>query len=294
MKIGILSAAAMLAMLIFTTNPMPPMEHNTVLETIAGFNGPRGIAITPDDTYVYVTDIVNSAVVVMDRTNNQAVKTISDFLMPSAIAMGKHVYYVADLKKISVKNLDDDRTIATIAKPLEVIDAIAITDNGENDLYAYVASGYSKGVAVIDLKNKKVDTITSNELTNPRALAITSDGKYAYVINKKTVVVINLENKEVVDTITSDKFDNPIALAITPDDHYIYIADEGNNTVEVIDRTNHEIIKIIPGFNGPRGIAITHNDLYAYVTNEAGNTVSVIYIAPAKPKMSFDFLHQLE
>ena len=76
-------------------------------------------------------------------------------------------------------------------------------------------------VSVIDtLTNAVVDTITVGE--SPWGIAITPDGKRAYVANQSgTISVIDTSTNTVIDTIIDT--DGPFGVAITPDGTRAYV-----------------------------------------------------------------------
>ena len=116
----------------------------------------------------------------------------------------------------------------------------------------------------------------------PYAVAITPDGKYAYVPNAENVSVINTATNKVTATVTARNW--PAGIAITPDGKYAYVPDTNTPTnqggiVSVISiATNTVTATITVGGNPNHGVAITPDGKYVYVTNFDG-TVAVISTA---------------
>ena len=112
--------------------------------------------------------------------------------------------------------------------------------------------------------------------TQPRGVAITPNGLYAYVANygSATVSVISTSSNSVVATILVGT--NSQGVAITPNGQYVYVTNQGTATVSVISTATNTVVSTIPVGSSPFGVAITPNGLYAYVANAGSNTVSVI------------------
>jgi len=151
------------------------IRDNTVVDTIAGFSGPFGIAITPNGKYAYVTNFgsnnfnpIGSTVSVVKLSINAIVATIDLAIQPAGIAItpdGRFVY---------VTNY--------------------------NTLYA--GSNFTNltpgqgTVNIIDVRTNKVVPPTIAVGQGPTSVAISSDGKFAYVTNfvSNIVSVIALQS----------------------------------------------------------------------------------------------------
>lgn len=166
-------------------------SNNTVIATIPGFSGPFDIAITPDGKYAYVTNFgsnnfapYGTTVGVIDLSNNTLIKTIDLFgIQPSGIAItpdGRFVY---------VSNY--------------------------NTLYAGTSftdlTAGAGTVNIIDIATNTVIPPTIEVDQSPDKIAISPDGRYAYVTNytSNTVNVIALQTFEIINAQgckTSNRF----------------------------------------------------------------------------------------
>lgn len=149
---------------------------NVVIDTISGFSGPFAIALTPDGKYAYVTNFGSN--------NFSPIGTT-----------------------VSIVNLHDHEIIDTIDLAIQPA-GVAITPNGKfayvsnyNTLYQDLSNftGLTAGqgtVNIIDVKKRKVITPTIAVGQSPDAIAISPNGKYAYVTNytSNTVSVIKLKS----------------------------------------------------------------------------------------------------
>jgi len=123
---------------------------------------------------------------------------------------------------------------------------------------------------------------------NPAGIAITPDGKTAYVVNihpapgTGTVTPIDLATNKAGAEIAVGK--NPREIAITPDGKTAYVTNEDSSTVTPIDvATNKAGPNItLGGGDGPVGIAITPDGKTAYVAIAFSNSVTPIDLATNK------------
>jgi YVTN family beta-propeller protein len=143
---------------------------------------------------------------------------------------------------------------------------------------AYVTNQSNGTISVIDPKTKKVmDTIWIGG--DPKAIAITPDGREAYIggVHSNAIEVINTKTKAVISTINVGKY--AYAVATTPDGKEMYVT--GENQVSVIDTKTHTVTQTISLSNGNNyAIAISPDGNEAYVTSyeKGGNYRGMISI----------------
>jgi YVTN family beta-propeller protein len=132
--------------------------------------------------------------------------------------------------------------------------------------WAYVTNSRSESVTIIDTKTKKeVATIPVGE--SPDAIAVTSDGKKAYVLNKgleNSISVIDTQSKKVTVTIPTN-VEIVYSLAITPDEKYVYVT--GHGTVSIIDIKKEEVVKKLYMGDYNCAATITLDGKQAYVSS---------------------------
>jgi YVTN family beta-propeller protein len=90
---------------------------------------------------------------------------------------------------------------------------------------------------VIDTSTNLVTPVSVGH--NPTDVAITADGKKAYVTNagSRSVSVINTATNAVVATVAVGPF--PLEVMITPDRLTAYVSDSASASVSVIDTSTH-------------------------------------------------------
>jgi YVTN family beta-propeller protein len=133
---------------------------------------------------------------------------------------------------------------------------------------------------------------------NPNGIAITPNGRYAYVANDNnnqitgddTISVIDTCTNTVITTISDPSFgapytDQPYTITINACGTKAYVTNSDSTTVTIIDIATNTVSGVINGFDGPSGFAITPDGNTAYVNNYGGpeglgsgngHTVSVV------------------
>lgn len=253
-----------------TTVSIIDVATNTVIGTIGGFDGPSGMVILPDGVTAYV----------------------NNYGGPEGVLSGNGT-------TVRVVNLN---TNAIVGPAITVDLAPAALAKSPDGAYVYTIN-YTDGtpgngtMSVIRTSdNTVIDTITG--FSGPFAIAVTADGKFAYVTNfgsnnffpfGTTVSVVNLVTNAISATINLDI--QPSGIALTPDGRFAYASNydtlytstyfsslvAGQGTVNIIDTvTNTVIPPIIAVGQSPANVAISSDGRFAYVSNYTSNTVSVI------------------
>lgn len=255
----------------WTTVVVIDIATNTVIDTINGFDGPSGFAITPDGNFAYV----------------------NNYGGPTGLGSGNGT-------TVRVVNLNTDTIVGAPIVVGQAPAAVAMSPDGAfvysiNYVDGNPGTGTMSVIRTSD--NTVVDTIPG--FSGPFGIAITPDGKYAYVTNfgsnnfipiGTTVSVVDLSSNSIVATI--DVGIQPSGVAISPDGRFAYVTNyntlyadsvnfndltPGQGTVNIIDiATNTVLPPIIAVGQSPDAIAISPNGEFAYVTNYTSNTVSVI------------------
>ena len=251
------------------------------IDTIAVPNGPFKVAVSPDGKRIYVSNITDSSVSVID----------------------------IDPTSPTYHKLIDTNPAATGANAISVgsvPQGIAVTP-GPNGARAYVVNTNLDTVTVIDIDpnspnyNKVVDTnpmvagvqnISVGDA--PNRIAISPDGKRAYVTNVlgNNVAVIDIDPasvtyNQVIDTnpatVLVDAIpvgSSPGGIAITPDGTRAYVTTPGTGTVTMIylGDDNAAVDPTFDTYNVGTGpidsVVVGH---YLYASNyDGGNTVTVV------------------
>ena len=178
-------------------------------------------------------------------------------------------------RKIALINMLQHTTIGLSLPPLLLAGLLLGGRSVAAAPFAYVTKGGSGDVSMIDTASNTVvgDPIVVGGF--PSSIAITPDGKHAYVTNfNSSVSVIATATNTVVATIAVGFFPN--GIAITPDGKHAYVTNGGSNDISVIDTTSNTVSTTItfPVGSVLVDVAIAPDGKHAYVTTGSG--VSVI------------------
>jgi len=167
----------------------------------------KGMALTPDETTLLVSDPFTQSVVLIDTSTNTETGRISVGANPSAIRLsgdGKRAYILQQLGNTQMTVIDVARR--------EVIKNM--------DKYMYGLG------ARIDFE-------------------ITADERYAYISNFDTniLMVYDMRDMKVIKIIDTGL--DPVQMASTPDMHFIYVNAVTSDEIFVVDTTSNNLMKTI-------------------------------------------------
>lgn len=200
--------------------------------------------------FAYVANSFAPSVSVIDTANNQVVATI-DFpsgATPVATAI------TPDSSKVFVASLD------------------AFTTCGPND-----------GVFVVDAGSNTLGAGPVAVECEPTSIAITPDGKFAYVASRlsDTISVLDTATDAVTATITLPSGNGVSRLAVSPDGQRVYATVLGAHSIVAINTSDNTVIEpaIDLGFDAA-GIAVSPDGSLIYAT-DAGTSGGVAAIDAA-------------
>ena len=328
-----LFAAVVAALALFSANAQEPLKKkagsgvpvNQVIATISlnagggnSYQGYLGLAVTPDNKYVYIeTGLVNALVVVDAATNTLTNSSIPTSNNPQMIAItpnGKTLYScdvvgnnqqgidgpgaLTVVDGVSTPNPAFKETIQGLGQwPM----AIAINPKGK---LAYITNYASNFISVLQTKGNKLEPVPLLAGNGPTSVAFTPNGKRAYVCNQgdNDVIVIDTATGLVVgDPIQLPVASNPGCVVITPDGKKAYVRNHDTGTVSVIDIATNKITATIQVEHATIGeprdqSAITPDGKYLYTPVEdpggvvmistttdsiVGNTINNNFVAPS-------------
>lgn len=204
-----------------TTVRVVDLNSNTIVGApITVGLAPASLAITPDGAFVYVINYVDGnpgtgTISIIRTSDNTVVGTIFGFSGPFAIAITPNGDYAYTTNfgsnnfspvgtTVSVVNLKSNNVIATIQVGTQPA-GIAITPDGR---FAYVTNyntlylgpnftGLTAGQGTVNIIDIATNTVLCPVIvvgSSPANIAISPDGRYAYVTNytSHTVSVINI------------------------------------------------------------------------------------------------------
>jgi YVTN family beta-propeller protein len=186
--------------------------------------------------------------------------------------------YVTNLQSTTVHVVDPSvRSIEETLGGLTNPRAIAVTPDRSR---AFVIEHGSFRVKVLDTRDHSVvATIplgTPGQAADGREVAISPDGRFAYVTQEffSNVSVIDVTTGVVVGVVQPGS--RPRGVAVTPDGTHLYVANSAGGTVAVVDPASLTVETTIDVGGSPYGVAISPDGTRAYVASGPTHSVSVI------------------
>src|SRR5215831_15920422 len=156
-------------------------------------------------------------------------------------------------------------------------------------MLAFVTNPGSDSVSIFDTATNTVVKKVSVGVDSTVGVAITPDGKIAYVSDRgaRNVGVIDIATGVLVIYTATNKVvasvkvgDTPAGVAITPDGKRAYVANLGARSVSVVDTPSNTVLATVEVEPSPQQIAITPDGKSAYVTcsvdsSSSGNVIVI-------------------
>jgi YVTN family beta-propeller protein len=244
---------------VIDIDPNSPTYNQVVSTLNVGTFAEEDVAVSPDDSRVYVTSFPEGTVTVIDAASNTVIAT-----------------------KSFVDNTDPTKTETNIGRmefnPVASRNLAYITDVQDAQVLVVNTDPTSAGYMTVA---QLVDIPEAPDLT-PQGIAVSADGNRVYVSSDDgTVSVIDSDPTHaatyntVIDTITvGDPSLGYEAIAGHGNRVYVPIGFVETSTVAVIDTDTDTVIANIPVGNNPGGVAVTPDGTRVYVPNfgrETGN-----------------------
>jgi YVTN family beta-propeller protein len=241
--------------------------------------------ISPDGAYLFVSNLADDTISVIDTTNNIVIKTIvnndSTLIRPFGGAIAPDG---SKLIIVSQDELYNNLTVYNALPPFQIIrhiwnyvgdgpSDVAFTPNGE---FAYVSNMRSNNVSIIRISDYQVIS-TINVGSYPRYLTITPDGSYVYVANENSpsgVSIINTTTNQVEAFILFES--SAFQPVVTPNGEYVYVT--AGSHIYVISTATKQIVDdiTIQDFNAGPGIGVTPDGEYVYVIGGFTNSIKIL------------------
>lgn len=262
-----------------TMPPVPLPSHPLYANANRAF--PGWIALSANRRIAYVVNNLGNAVTDVDIATRRLMHegppwSVGYFPYGAAIA-GRRLYVTNPGLSI-YENLPQP-----VRYPQFAAVAAAPQDASSLTVLPLAASGAIEGAAVNSLSlDPAPDGVQNVGGAQPTALAISKNGRYAYVCmsNVDRVAVVDLLGvPRVVGGVELRLFDKspygmqPNAIVLSPDGKRVYVALAGLNAVAVLDAKKPSRLHrlgLIPTGWYPTALAISHDGRYLYVANARG------------------------
>jgi len=233
------------------------------------------IAVTPNGKHLYVTtglcssvdrgcetpESVWYALWVINTATNKVVSASPGKGLVQGIVFspnGKTAYFAnwdSDVVVPQVLVYESGSAGPTITLPTYGEDnAITITPDGKHVYVPYVLyNGTPDFPEIVTVIDTATDTVGRTVVVEPASsantidgIAMSPDGRYAYVSNlgSNSVSVLDTATNTIVKTVSVGT--SPGGVAVTPDGAYVYVSNQGSNSVSVIDTASGKVVATIP------------------------------------------------
>lgn len=237
---------------------------------------PEGVAITPDATQAWVTNLLAGTVSVIDLDSKKVLDAISvgPTAYPTSVAIrpdNTEAWVTnGNAGSVSVINIASHIVTATIPVGLSP-EAIAITPNNTQ---AWVCNADGHSISIINMATHQVETLSL--VGTPVGIAMTPDNTQAWVTDQANnrVLVYAIDTHDIVDSIPVGN--KPEGIAISPDNTQAWVCNGSGDTVSVINISNHSSVTTTSVGTTPRSIAITPDSTQAWESNGDADTVMAI------------------
>jgi len=248
-------------------------KSDSLIGNITSGKGTDGVAFSSLSGKGYIINYNSNDITVFNKKTNKKVSTVPAGAHPSNILItpdGRFALITHESQDgLWIMSTTDNEFISKIP----AISGIPVNDTFNNKIY--ISAIFSPFVFVLNASDLSlVKQIKTGG--KPLGVAISPDGKYAYVANYELneVEKIDTELDSVVDKIPEIK--NGRGIAVSTDNRYVYVTNVNSNAVTVIDLTDNKISVVIPVGKMPTSICIDNENKCAYVSNQGSASISVI------------------
>jgi DNA-binding beta-propeller fold protein YncE len=264
------------------STPEANLPKNKVLTTITVGAGPNSIVVSPNNDLVYVANLLDNTVSVIDAKTNKIKKgsPYSANTAPLSMAItpdGQELYisnytYLESSSTVTILNAETGAIVKTVPIP-RIARYLAITPNGKEVWVPNLSSGSQTGtISVIDTKTKEVNSFALG--AQPESVAFARRGKTAYVIDAGVegvggLYTVNTATKETIGYISS-QYVYGTWCAVNPKgkkdvyvDYPSTINELGFTGITVVQGGN--VAATISTTEYPAHFAVTKNGRYLYV-----------------------------
>lgn len=243
---------------------------------IAVGKGPDALFLTPDERFLYVANVEDTIVSVIDTRTDAVVKTIAGIPYPWGFVR---------------LNGQNEVAVSAWGKTVAVIDftrhEIVHKQQYEQNLGGITASHDGKTLFVVATEANKVLKIDAASLkvqneyatgNGPDGIGISKDGRKIYVTNTKdgTISVIRLADQSHQILQTGGK---PELIHYNHDHSLLFISNFLENKVHVLSTETDQIVQEITGLDGPEEAVLSPDETRLFVVNF---NIAKVYVYDAK------------
>lgn len=262
------------------------VEEGTSKEvTIPVGKGPDAMFLTPDKQKLYIANVEDTKISIINTQTDQVEKTIEGVRYPWGFSR------LGNTNEVAVSAYDKQLVVIDFTK-----DEMVREKNFESPIGGIVTSKDGKFIFVIAIEAKKVwklDAVSLKQIAEfptgngPDGIGLSANGLNLYVTNTEdgTISVINTKTKAVQILKVGGK---PELVHHNHDRSVLYISNFFENKIHVIDADKGKITKELVDLNGPEEAIPNEDESLLYVVNFNLQKVFV-YDAKTYSKLSSEY-----
>ena len=225
---------------------------------------PRGVALSPDGRYAYITSYGWTP-------GGDAPSASSDGADPTALgAAGSRAVTVLDLV---------ERRVHAVFQPRDYtnLESIRVADDGRR-LWMTSVDG---GIVELDARTGEVKMLWQTGGADSGTLSVTRDSRRVWVANTELDMVTVIDRVTVVPSHVRIG-QRPEGLALSPDESEVWVANSGDHTISVVNaRRIEEEARFSSGGVGPTKLQFSPAGNEVWVSHRGTQEVTVLDVASA-------------
>jgi len=240
------------------------LAKNTKINNVSVGKGPDALFLTPDEKFLYVANVEDTFISVIDTKQDKVTKQIDGVDYPWGFTR------LGNTNLVAVSGWDKGIDIIDFTKQ-EVVKS----ERYEHNLGGISSTKDGKYIFVVATEVNKAFKIDANALNivdeyktgnGPDGIGISPDDKKIYITNTKdgTISIIKLDEKTSKLINTGGK---PELIHSNRDRSRLYISNFDKNLVHIIDTGKDAIIKEITGLDGPEEAVLSKSEKVLYIVN---------------------------
>ena len=256
------------------------VSTGTILNAYTGADTTEGVAVTPDNSQVFIAETGQYDVTPVDVATGKEGTPIYVGAYPQDVATSPGGGTVYATVTSGDTGPGGSNVVAVISTSTDKVTGDVTVGSGPRQVVfspdgsrAYVTT--ERSIDVIDTATSKViDSIP--DPAGPQGIAISPDGSTLYVTNPDagSLLVINAASGRVTDRMPAGA--EPYAVAVTPDGGTVYVTDMNSNSVMAIDTATHRSVATISVGSLPGAVAVTPDGSQVWVGNVLTGDITVI------------------
>ncbi len=238
---------------------------------------PKYAAVNVASNRIYVSNISDSTVSVIDGALNKVIGTVSVGSLPEGLDVNSstNMIYVANSAGNSVSVIDGkNNTLVTTVTGMSFPFGVSVNANSNQ---IYVSNAISNNVVVID---GATNTILTKILvgSSPAGIALNAHTNFLYIANNGsgTISEIDCATNTVVNTFTLPSPSQPAFVAVDSKTNRLFVADALTPQVYVLDASTGSLLATVTGGKVP------FQSVFFVFVWKPGNTVLVTDYAAGK------------